>query len=475
MATVDEKEKRKRKLIEVNREIGIIGGCRIFGDIKHIKIICNTHKYLQRNKMKSKRNKTEPQLEEICDSEAAECNETGENCELQSPQAQTRWTPECTRVMLQLRFERQLEFQQRIRQKKELWSEIATEMRRQGLCDFSLTAEVCDLKYRNMLQTYKKNRLKEDSGMQSLIAWEYYDIFKEALTASEDLDAYQEGQERVVPSLFCESVCEVTNEDEIWSEANETDSKLTLGESAVNVKTNALENGIEEAKTIAKTNTTAVNSRKRSRRSFMKTEAVSPSPSKQLDKIATNESKTAILRENSKPEVVAPTNPDDEMHPPQANVKPDTCFRPQRKRVCSSISVPPPAISVENTAVDVDPQSQIQINAIQNDPNISSTSAATMPIPNIIHATPLQPQTPQSAIPPLINQTPVTIVHPNHLQAVPIGLAPSEMRECQVFGESIGLQLANVREPHIRAMLQLKIQELLYLAKTGKLLETVRF
>lgn len=45
----------------------------------------------------------------------------------------------------------------------------------------------------------------------------------------------------------------------------------------------------------------------------MKTEAVSPSPSKQLDKIATNESKTAILRENSKPEVVAPTNPDDEM------------------------------------------------------------------------------------------------------------------------------------------------------------------
>lgn len=125
--------------------------------------------------------------------------------------------------------------------------------------------------------------------------------------------------------------------------------------------------------------------------------------------------------------------------------------------------------------MDVDPQSQIQINAIQNDPNISSTSAATMPIPNIIHATPLQPQTPQSAIPPLINQTPVTIVHPNHLQAVPIGLAPSEMRECQVFGESIGLQLANVREPHIRAMLQLKIQELLYLAKTGKLLETVRF
>ncbi|XP_014096813.3 uncharacterized protein [Bactrocera oleae] len=421
--------------------------------------------------MKSKRNKTEPQFEENGDSEAAECNETGENCELQSPQAQTRWTPECTRVMLQLRFERQLEFQQRIRQKKELWSEIATEMRRQGLCDFSLTAEVCDLKYRNMLQTYKKNRLKEDSGMQSLIAWEYYDIFKEALTASDDLDAYQEGHERVVPSLFCESVCEVTNEDEIWSEANETDSKLTLGESAVNVKANALENGIEDAKTNANTNTMAVNSRKRSRRSLMKTETVSPSPTRQLDTKTTNESKTAIQRQNSKPEAIALANPNDEM----ANVKPDTSFRPQRKRVCSSISVPPTAISVETTGTDIEPQSQVSVNAIQNDPIISSTSAATMPIPNIMHAPPLQPQTSQSAVPPLLNQTPITIVHPNNLQAVPMGLAPSEMRECQVFGESIGLQLANVREPHTRAMLQLKIQELLYLAKTGKLLETARF
>uniref|UniRef100_A0A034VBB5 Myb/SANT-like DNA-binding domain-containing protein n=1 Tax=Bactrocera dorsalis TaxID=27457 RepID=A0A034VBB5_BACDO len=427
--------------------------------------------------MKSKRNKTE-QFEENGDSEAADCNETGENWEIQSPQAQTRWTPECTRVMLQLRFERQLEFQQRIRQKKELWSEIATEMRRQGLCDFSLTAEVCDLKYRNMLQTYKKNRLKEDSGMQSLIAWEYYDIFKEALTASDDLDAYQEGQERVVPSLFCESVCEVTNEDEIWSEANETDSKLILGDSAINVKRNSLENGIDDAKEITNTNTTAANSRKRSRRSMMKSEAVSPSPTRQLDTISTNESKTAIQRQNSKPEAVALAKPNDEMHPPHANVKPDTSFRPQRKRVCSSIGVPSIAINVEATRTDIEPHSQVSINAIQNDPIISSTSAATMPIPNIIHAPPLQPQTPQppqSAVPPLVNQTPITIVHPNQLQAAPIGLAPSEMRECQVFGESIGLQLANVREPHIRAMLQLKIQELIYLAKTGKLVETTRF
>lgn len=137
--------------------------------------------------------------------------------------------------------------------------------------------------------------------------------------------------------------------------------------------------------------------------------------------------------------------------------------------------MPPTAISVETTGTDIEPQSQVSVNAIQNDPIISSTSAATMPIPNIMHAPPLQPQTSQSAVPPLLNQTPITIVHPNNLQAVPMGLAPSEMRECQVFGESIGLQLANVREPHTRAMLQLKIQELLYLAKTGKLLETARF
>lgn len=57
----------------------------------------------------------------------------------------------------------------------------------------------------------------------------------------------------------------------------------------------------------------AVNSRKRSRRSLMKTETVSPSPTRQLDTKTTNESKTAIQRQNSKPEAIALANPNDEM------------------------------------------------------------------------------------------------------------------------------------------------------------------
>ncbi|XP_053962414.1 uncharacterized protein LOC128865989 [Anastrepha ludens] len=430
--------------------------------------------------MKSKRYKSEPQAEDASrtllafengDNEAAEFNESAENCELQSPQAQTRWTPECTRVMLQLRFERQLEFQQRIRQKKELWSEIATEMRRQGLCDFSLTAEVCDLKYRNMLQTYKKNRIKEDSGMQSLIAWEYYELFKDALTAVDELDAAQEGQERVVPSLLCESVCEAGNEDETWPAANELDCNQTTVELSLNAPQESLEIEAEEVKSVTNIKPAAVSSRKRSRRCAMKNESVSPPPVGQIT-LSVPTAEEATITENSKQESFshAPLN-----ETPLQLLNPRSCnsARPQRKRACPSfIATIPHTVTIEAGSVGIDAQNESTLTAIPNEPIISSTSAATIPIPAIMQAPTIQPQPPQIAAP--LSQTPVTIVHPNHLQAIPTGLAPSEMRECQVFGESIGLQLAHVREPHVRAMLQFKIQELLYLAKTGKLLETVR-
>ncbi|CAD7014780.1 uncharacterized protein LOC101449962 isoform X2 [Ceratitis capitata] len=413
--------------------------------------------------MKSKRNKTEPQLDEI-DNEVGECNETGENSELQSPQAQTRWTPECTRVMLQLRFERQIEFQQRIRQKKELWSEIATEMRRQGLCDFSLTAEVCDLKYRNMLQTYKKNRLKEDSGMHSLIAWEYYDLFKEGLTLSDDLDV-QEGQRRVVPLLLCESVCDVSNED-VWSASNELDSKISIMEAEANVQKDTSE--IIDDDTEYTSNITLANNRKGKKRSIMKIEEnILPT----ADQQHCMKTEIATPSRNSRAENIAIVG-SSELTPQQAIIKPDTSVRPQRKHTFPSLLSSISKAKIEHDSVEADVST---MNVVQNDPIISSTSTSTIPMPTIIHAPPLQPPLSQSALsstPP--NQTGITIVHSNQTQAVPVGLVPSEMRECQVFGESIGLQLAHVSDPHIRAMAQLKIQELLYLAKTGKLLEPAR-
>ncbi|XP_067630232.1 uncharacterized protein [Eurosta solidaginis] len=438
--------------------------------------------------MKSKRCKTEPQEAEDTasgisialengDNETAECNDAAENGELQSPQAQTRWTPECTRVMLQLRFERQVEFQQRIRQKKELWSEIAAEMRRQGLCDFSITAEVCDLKYRNMLQTYKKNRLKEDSGMHSLIAWEYYELFKIALTAAEEMEAGQEGNERVVPSLLCESVCVEGSEDQPGADVNETDTKLPATESVVDpVPRPVTEVDTEDVKSSANIKPIIANSRKRSRRSAMKTEATSPPPVFQLPTTKPIMQELPVPVENSKQESYTHTNQQNDTQPQMFNIKLDTSTRSERRRACSSFTAPTPIINFETpSAVIVDSQHDVTMNSLQKEPHTSSTSTSSMPIPTIMHMPPVQPQPQlsQSAV-PAVSQTPITIVHPNHLQAIPIGLAPSEMRECQVFGESIGIQLAHVRETNVRAMVQFKIQELLYLAKTGKLLESVR-
>ncbi|XP_017483041.1 PREDICTED: uncharacterized protein LOC108371930 [Rhagoletis zephyria] len=424
--------------------------------------------------MEPKRCKIEPETEEAegallavenGDNEGAECNKSNENGELQSPQAQTRWTPECTRLMLQMRFERQLEFQQRLRQKKELWSEIATEMRRQGLCDSSLTAEACDLKYRNMLQTYKKNRLKEDSGLQSLIAWEYYELFKEALTAGDDLEAAQVGQDRVVPSLLCESVCEAGNEDEAWLVANEIDSELSTAESVADPP-----KVLEDIDSMSNMKPAAVISRKRSRRCALnasrsignlygvttattpvKTEAINPA-----------EQETTNLTDNLKGSFSYAASKEE---PLIFNGKSDTADRPQRRRAAI------PSINIDDVAVGPDPQIETPLATVHNGPIISS--ASTLPIPPVMHASTTQPQMPPTVVPPL-NQTPITMVQSDPLQAIPIGLAPSEMRECLVFGESIGLQLAHVRESHTRAMVQYKIQELLYLAKTGKLVEPVR-
>lgn len=45
---------------------------------------------------------------------------------------------------------------------------------------FSVSDQNCVLKFRNLMQTYKANKLKEESGRSESIHWEYYETFKNA-------------------------------------------------------------------------------------------------------------------------------------------------------------------------------------------------------------------------------------------------------------------------------------------------------
>lgn len=147
-----------------------------------------------------------------------------------------RWTPESTKMMLTMRFNMETHFSQRLRQKKDLWNEIASEMGRLG--DYSITGEACDLKFRNMLQTFKKNRIKEDRGMNDLIIWEYYTLFKEAMRntgAHNDSDASV--NEQLIPSMLCESL--VYNGDDTNNEMPQSctvDKATTVTADGVNPK-----------------------------------------------------------------------------------------------------------------------------------------------------------------------------------------------------------------------------------------------
>ncbi|KAJ8960114.1 hypothetical protein NQ314_006095 [Rhamnusium bicolor] len=86
-----------------------------------------------------------------------------------------KWTPETTKLLLDLRLSREKEFNQPQCKKKNLWNAIAEEMCQSGYCN--LTSDMCDVKYRNLLATYKSNKRKKEQSGESAITWEYFTQF----------------------------------------------------------------------------------------------------------------------------------------------------------------------------------------------------------------------------------------------------------------------------------------------------------
>ncbi|CAB1342142.1 unnamed protein product [Coregonus sp. 'balchen'] len=104
------------------------------------------------------------------------------------------WTLQATWQLVQTRLEMDQDFEQPVCKKKKLWETVAervtAKLRAAGSTDVTVKAYECDLKWRNMLATYRKNAERSKRlGAQS-VHWEFFKAMHEVLGKSrEEIEA----------------------------------------------------------------------------------------------------------------------------------------------------------------------------------------------------------------------------------------------------------------------------------------------
>lgn len=77
------------------------------------------------------------------------------------------WTPEATRLLIKLRTERNLDFEQSGARKSQIWLEVCNKMRESG---YDFTPEKVSKKWHNITITYHKNTEKDPDSVN----WEFF-------------------------------------------------------------------------------------------------------------------------------------------------------------------------------------------------------------------------------------------------------------------------------------------------------------
>lgn len=86
-----------------------------------------------------------------------------------------KWCHATVKSLLNARLKRESDFNRPKCKKKSLWNFIALDVSDES--QIQLTAEECDLKYRNLLKTYKVNKTKQNTSGSETIKWEYFEDF----------------------------------------------------------------------------------------------------------------------------------------------------------------------------------------------------------------------------------------------------------------------------------------------------------
>ncbi|XP_036408449.1 uncharacterized protein si:dkey-66i24.7 [Megalops cyprinoides] len=105
------------------------------------------------------------------------------------------WTLQATWALVRTRLAMDSEFDQPVFKKKKLWETVAervtANLRSAGNQDVTVKAYECDLKWRNMLATYRKNAERaKRQGAQS-VHWEFFQAMHEVLGKSREEVAAQ--------------------------------------------------------------------------------------------------------------------------------------------------------------------------------------------------------------------------------------------------------------------------------------------
>ncbi|CAG5897299.1 unnamed protein product [Menidia menidia] len=129
----------------------------------------------------------------------------GSSVDCDKSKAEFVWTLQATWHLVHARLDMDPAFDQPVCKKKKLWELVAEKvnqsLRESGAGDVSVKAYECDLKWRNMLATYRKNAERAKRLGGGSVHWEFFPAMHEVLGKSrEEMEAQRRaklGQTRV--------------------------------------------------------------------------------------------------------------------------------------------------------------------------------------------------------------------------------------------------------------------------------------
>ncbi|MCI4384739.1 hypothetical protein PGIGA_G00042040 [Pangasianodon gigas] len=121
------------------------------------------------------------------------------NTKLGKAMAKFVWTLQATWHLVRVRLDMEPEFDQPVCKKKRLWENVAervtARLRAEGYTDVPARAFECDLKWRNMLATYRKNAERVKRLGAHGVHWEFFRAMHEVLGRSyEEIEAQRKAK-----------------------------------------------------------------------------------------------------------------------------------------------------------------------------------------------------------------------------------------------------------------------------------------
>lgn len=131
--------------------------------------------------------------------EVEESTTTISTLETEKSKTEFVWTLQATWHLVHVRLDMDQEFDQPVCKKKKLWETVAervtAKLKEDGCTDIPVKAFECDLKWRNMLATYRKNAERAKRLGTNSVHWEFFKEMHEVLGKSyEEIEAQRKAK-----------------------------------------------------------------------------------------------------------------------------------------------------------------------------------------------------------------------------------------------------------------------------------------